>query len=117
MLFAPKRIDPVQQVREWKRKLNAEKRALDREVLGTFSSLGYLTTNIFYLLSFECQNAALDRSEKKIILEIRNAAKRNDKVSAKTLAKEIVHSRKAKDKLYCAKAHLNSVVMQLQSNL
>lgn len=34
MLFAPKKVDPVKQVREWKRNINKEKRALDREILG-----------------------------------------------------------------------------------
>lgn len=37
--------------------------------------------------------------------------------SAKILAKEVAQARKAKERIYTSKAHLNSIAMQLQSSL
>eukprot|EP01133_Synstelium_polycarpum_P015980 gene15980-19005_t len=48
---------------------------------------------------------------------IKERVKAGDQTSAKTLAKEIVGARKAKDRIYTAKAQMNSVGMQLQANL
>jgi charged multivesicular body protein 3 len=61
--------------------------------------------------------AALDRGEKKVVLEIKKAAARGDMVSAKILAKEVAQTRKAKTRMYTSKAQLNSIGMQLQSSL
>merc|ERR1712241_477418 len=44
-------------------------------------------------------------------------AKKGDKDVCKILAKEIIHSRKAVNKLYCAKANVNSVQMQTKGQL
>merc|ERR1712241_191373 len=44
-------------------------------------------------------------------------AKKGDKDVCKILAKEIIHSRKAVNKLYCAKANVNSVQMQMKGQL
>lgn len=60
---------------------------------------------------------AINRAEKKVTVEIKKAASRGDMASAKILAKEVAQSRKAKDRLYTSKAHLNSIGMQLQSSL
>jgi hypothetical protein len=35
MLFAPKKVDPVKQVRDWKRNLKKEERTIAREILGS----------------------------------------------------------------------------------
>jgi len=55
----------------------------------------------------------VQREEKKVEKAIREAAKRNDMGSAKALAKEVVQSRKAVNRLYENKAQLNSISMHL----
>ncbi|KAK5834681.1 hypothetical protein PVK06_010357 [Gossypium arboreum] len=55
----------------------------------------------------------VQREEKSVQKAIREAAKRNDMGSAKALAKEIVISRKAVNRLYENKAQLNSISMHL----
>jgi len=84
---------PEEQVKSWRSKLRAEQREIDRSIRG-------ITTE-----------------EEKIKRSIKEAAKRGDKTTCKTLAKEIIRSKKAKDRLYGTKAQLNSVVLQLQQQL
>ncbi|KAI8917364.1 Snf7-domain-containing protein, partial [Entophlyctis helioformis] len=48
---------------------------------------------------------------------LKDAAKRGDTVSCKTLAREIVRSRKAKDRMHTSKAQLNSLVLSMQEQL
>lgn len=48
---------------------------------------------------------------------IRDAAKKGQTDVCKILAKEVVQSRKAVNKLYTSKAHMNSVMMQMQNQL
>ena len=48
---------------------------------------------------------------------IKAAAKRGDMGTARMLAKEIVSSRRAVSRLHKSKAHMNSVVMQMQNQL
>lgn len=48
---------------------------------------------------------------------IKAASKRGDMSNAKTLAKEIVRSRKAVNRLHTSKAQMNSVVMQMENQL
>ncbi|CAN6198982.1 unnamed protein product, partial [Urochloa humidicola] len=55
----------------------------------------------------------VQREEKNVEKAIREAAKRNDMGSAKALAKELVRSRRAVNRLYENKAQLNSVSMHL----
>jgi charged multivesicular body protein 3 len=57
--------------------------------------------------------ADVQREEKSVEKAIREAAKRNDMGSAKALAKELVRSRRAVNRLYENKAQLNSVSMHL----
>ncbi len=45
------------------------------------------------------------------------AAKKGDHDSAKILAKEVVHARKAIAKIYTAKANLGSVEMQIKQQV
>ncbi|OMO65576.1 Snf7 [Corchorus capsularis] len=61
----------------------------------------------------EEEHKDVQREEKSVQKAIREAAKRNDMGSAKALAKEIVMSRKAVNRLYENKAQLNSISMHL----
>lgn len=63
--------------------------------------------------------AGIEREEAKIQREIKKAAKAKPANMAviKTLAKELVRSRKAKERIYTSRATLNSVSMQLQNQL
>ncbi|XP_074561933.1 vacuolar protein sorting-associated protein 24 homolog 1-like isoform X6 [Curcuma longa] len=81
--------DPQQQLREWQRRLRQEGRNIDRQIRD------------------------VQREEKNVQKAIKEAAKRNDMASAKSLAKEIVRSRRAVNRLYENKAQLNSVSMHL----
>jgi len=80
-------------VKKWKRELRKEDRELDKNI------------------------RAIDLEEQKLKRSIKELAKKGDKASAKVLAKEIVQSRKAKERIYKSKAQLNSVSMQLSQNL
>ncbi|KAH7536945.1 hypothetical protein FEM48_Zijuj03G0040000 [Ziziphus jujuba var. spinosa] len=81
--------NPQQQLRDWQRRLRQE------------------------CLNIERQIRDIQREEKSVQKAIREAAKRNDMVSAKALAKEIVRSRKTVTRLYENKAQLNSISMHL----
>ncbi|RLN35644.1 hypothetical protein C2845_PM03G07080 [Panicum miliaceum] len=83
------RPTPRQQLREWQGRLRSERRGLDRRV------------------------QEVRREENKVAKAIREAAKRNDMASAKTLAKELVRSRRAVNRLYENKAQISSVSMRL----
>lgn len=48
---------------------------------------------------------------------LKDAAKKNDKDTCLILAKEIINSRKAVNKIYTSKAHLNSVMLQMKNQL
>ena len=58
-----------------------------------------------------------DRLEKVAQKQIREAAKRNDMTSAKTLTKELVHTRKVTSRLWTNKAHMMSMNSQLTEQL
>uniref|UniRef100_A0A6N2KFY4 Uncharacterized protein n=1 Tax=Salix viminalis TaxID=40686 RepID=A0A6N2KFY4_SALVM len=68
--------NPQQQLRDWQRRLRQESRNTEH----------------------------IQREEKTVQKAIRDAAKRNDMVSAKALAKEIVTSRRTVNRLYENKA-------------
>ncbi len=57
------------------------------------------------------------RLEKVAQKQIREAAKRNDMASAKTLAKELVHTRRVTTRLWTNKAHMMSMNSQLTEQL
>lgn len=59
----------------------------------------------------------IEREEKKVKLEVKQVAKRNDAKSARILAKQIVQSRKAKERLYATKAELHSMSLLLTQQL
>ncbi|CAK7332207.1 unnamed protein product [Dovyalis caffra] len=81
--------NPQQQLRDWQRRLRQECRNIDRQIRD------------------------IQREEKSVQKAIRDAAKRNDMVSAKALAKEVVRSRITVNRLYENKAQMNSISMHL----
>lgn len=89
---APKK-DPKEQVREWSSGLRKEGRQLDRQI------------------------RTIKLEEAKIQKSIKDAAKKNQKDVCYILAKEIIQSRKAVNKIYSTKAQLNSVEMQMKNQL
>jgi len=88
-----KAADPKEQVQEWGKKIRKEGYNLDRQI------------------------NAIKREELKVTKSLKEAAKKGDKDVCHILAKEIINSRKAVNKLYTAKANLNSVQMQMKSQL
>ena len=56
----------------------------------------------------------IDLQEQKVKQSLKEAAKKNDRVVCTMLAKEVIHARKAKERIHTSKAQLNSVSMQLQ---
>jgi len=88
-----KRPTTEEVVKKWKRELRKEDRELDKNI------------------------RSIEIEEQKLKRSIKELAKKGDKASAKVLAKEIVQSRKAKERIYKSKAQLNSVAMQLSSSL
>ena len=102
--------DPKEKVQEWCKKIRKEGYNLDRQI------------------------NSIKREENKAIRSLKESAKRGDKESSTLLAKEIINSRlvwlwyiklkkcifgfrKAVNKLYTAKANLNSVQLQLKNQL
>lgn len=53
----------------------------------------------------------------KVKRSIKDAAKKGDKDVCRILAKEIINSRKAINKMYASKAQLNSVEMSMKNQL
>ena len=88
-----KPADPKEQVNDWCKKIRKEGYNLDRQI------------------------NAIKREEAKVTRSLKEAAKKGDKESCQILAKELINSRKAVTKLYTAKANLNSVQMQMKSQL
>ncbi|XP_041476613.1 charged multivesicular body protein 3-like [Lytechinus variegatus] len=85
--------DPKEQVREWSAALRKEGRLLDRQI------------------------RTISTAEAKVQRSIKEAAKKNQLDVCKILAKELIQSRKAKNRIYTSKAHLNSVDMQMKNQL
>eukprot|EP01013_Petalomonas_cantuscygni_P017918 TRINITY_DN35202_c0_g1_i1.p1 TRINITY_DN35202_c0_g1~~TRINITY_DN35202_c0_g1_i1.p1 ORF type:complete len:223 (+),score=54.52 TRINITY_DN35202_c0_g1_i1:63-731(+) len=85
----PKPADPRDQVREWNRELRKVDRGMDRQI------------------------TMIEREEAKTKALMRDAAKKDDMYSARLFARELVNSKKAKTRLYTAKAQLNSISMTL----
>lgn len=64
-----------------------------------------------------CQFLAIQREEEKVKRSLKEAAKKNDKDTCLILAKEIIRARKAINKIYTSKAHINSVMLQMKNQL
>ncbi|XP_035903288.1 charged multivesicular body protein 3 [Anopheles stephensi] len=85
--------NPKDMVQEWTSKLRKESFALDRQI------------------------RSIQREEDKIKRSLKEAAKKNDKEVCTILAKELIRSRKAVNKIYTSKAHINSVQLQMKNQL
>ncbi|KAI8592809.1 Charged multivesicular body protein 3 [Geranomyces variabilis] len=88
-----KKLTPEEQVKKWRQSVRAQERELDKSMRG------------------------IDAEEMKVKRHLKAAAKRNDATSCRILAKEIVTSRKARDRLATSKAQLNSLTMNMQQQL
>ncbi|KAJ3053819.1 Charged multivesicular body protein 3 [Rhizophlyctis rosea] len=88
-----KRLTPEEQVKKWRQSIRSQERELDKGIRG------------------------IDAEEAKVKRSIKLAAKKNDVTSCKILAKEIVRSRKARERMFTSKAQLNSLVMHMQQQL
>ncbi|XP_070493720.1 charged multivesicular body protein 3 [Chironomus tepperi] len=88
-----KQKNPTEMVKEWNAKLRKEGYALDRQI------------------------RSIKREEDKIKKSLKEAAKKNDKQVCTILAKEVVRSRKAVNRIYASKATLSSVQLQMAQQL
>ncbi|KAG5490232.1 hypothetical protein JKF63_00351 [Porcisia hertigi] len=84
---------PEEEVRKWTRNLRSEQRKI------------------------ELQIAKIRREEAKVKVSMKQAAKQNDPLAVRMLAKEMIRSRKSVNRMYASKAQMNSVAMQLQNQL
>jgi len=92
-IFGKSKVDPKTQVRELSRKMRNEMHGLQRQI------------------------NAIDREEEKVKREIKASAKKGDIEACKVLAKSVVESRKAKNKLYTTSTQINSVINGMQHQL
>ena len=93
MLFGGRKLTLKEQTRKWQRDLRKETRLLDRQIRKS------------------------QAHEKKIQREIKKYAKKGERSALTILAKDLVKGRRVRDRLYSAKAQLNSVSMQLQTQM
>lgn len=82
-----------QQTRQWTRKMKGEVRGIEREI------------------------QKIEREEEKVKREVKLAAKQGNIKGAQLLAKELVRSRKAKDRMFTTRTQLNSVQMELANQI
>lgn len=87
--FPAYRLPADHQVREWSSKLRKQTYLLDRQI------------------------RAIQREEAKVKVSLKQAAKKGDKDVCLILAKEIVNSRKAVNRINASKAQLNSVSLHM----
>lgn len=85
--------DPKEQVKEWSKNMRKEDNKLSRQI------------------------NAIKREEAKVQRSLKEAAKKGDKDVCLILAKEVVNSRKAVNRIHVTKANINSVQMQMKSQL
>jgi charged multivesicular body protein 3 len=93
--FFGRQKTPEEQLKEWKSKLRAQSKEIDREIRG------------------------IETQEGKIRQEIKALAKKPalSQKAIRSLATELVRSQKAKDHLLTGKTHINSVIMQMQEQV
>ncbi|KAI8985246.1 Snf7-domain-containing protein [Pilobolus umbonatus] len=84
---------PDEMVKKWRQEIRAQQRGIQRQI------------------------HAIDTEEMKVKKAIKQVAKKGDTKNCKTLATELVRSRKHKDRLYTSKAQLNSIILQLEHQL
>jgi hypothetical protein len=88
-----KKVDPAEQAKVWKRQLAKESRSIDRDI------------------------AKLKQAEKASMNECRKLIKQGYVPASKVLAKEVVNTRRAMNRMYSAQAQLNSVSMGLSTSV
>ncbi|CAH1156048.1 unnamed protein product [Phaedon cochleariae] len=84
---------PKDMVTEWNHKLRKEGYQLERQI------------------------KSIQREEEKVKRALKEAAQKSDKDTCLILAKEIIRARKAVNKIYTSKAHINSVMLQMKNQL
>jgi len=72
-------------------------------------------TNFRQLDAHSLRDAAIEREEDKIKRDAKEAARKGEKTVLKSMAKNIVMSRKAVERIHVTKAHMNSVMVSLQT--
>lgn len=80
-------------MQEWTHKIRKESNQLDRQI------------------------RSIQREEEKVKRTLKQAATKNDRDTCIILAKEIVRARKAINRIYTSKAHLNSIQLQMKNQL
>ncbi|KAI8816504.1 Snf7-domain-containing protein [Fimicolochytrium jonesii] len=88
-----KKPTPEELVKKWRQQIRSQERELDKSARG------------------------IETEEAKVKRSLKLAAKRNDVTSCRILAKEVVRSRKARDRIASSKAQLNSLNMSMQHQL
>lgn len=81
------------QVHEWTSKIRKESLQLDRQI------------------------RSIQREEEKVKRTMKQAAQKGDRDTCTILAKEIIRSRKAVNRIYTSKAHMSSVQLQMKNQL
>lgn len=75
-------------------------------------------SSFFLMIFFAAMSpTAIKVEEDKVTRSIKDAAKKGQKDVCSILAKEIIRSRKAVNKIYASKAQLNSVEMSMKNQL
>jgi len=64
-----------------------------------------------------CFSKDIQREEEKVKRSIKDAAKKGQRDVCIVLAKEMIHSKKAVNKLYASKAQMNSVLLSMKNQL
>merc|ERR1712226_119420 len=82
-----------ERVEQWSRDIKKEQRGIQRQIRD------------------------IEREEAKVKAEIKKCAKKGDTDSCKILARSVVDSKKAINKLQVANANMNSIVMQMREQL
>ncbi|KAI8640935.1 Snf7-domain-containing protein [Parasitella parasitica] len=84
---------PEELVKKWRQEIRSQQRQIAREI------------------------RAIDAEELKVKKSIKQIAKKGDIKNCKMLAKELVRSQKHKNRLCTSTAQMNSIIMQLESQL
>lgn len=96
-------------------------------IVGVFLSVAAYSNNVIKLfnlvtvLNRGCNciyfSEDIQREEEKVKRSIKDAAKKGQKDVCIILAKEMIHSKKAVNKLYASKAQMNSVLLSMKNQL
>lgn len=84
---------PKDLINEWSLKIRKEMRVIDRQIRD------------------------IQREEEKVKRSIKDAARKGQRDVCIILAKEMIHSKKAVNKLYASKAQMNSVLLNMKNQL